>query len=132
MIRSPVSIASTRGFEPPTYRLGGGRSILLSYVDIYISYSLVSLCYIFLLRRIDDRKIHHPLKPYRALESSSFCGLTHKVFLVDTDFQHEVITVQCYNTGNIQITRREFPGGPVVKIPGFHSRGRVCHPWWRN
>ena len=28
------TIASTRGFEPPTYRLGGGRSILLSYADL--------------------------------------------------------------------------------------------------
>ena len=28
-------VASLRGFEPPTYRLGGGRSIRLSYSDIY-------------------------------------------------------------------------------------------------
>ena len=32
--RVAFSLASLRGFEPPTYRLGGGRSILLSYNDI--------------------------------------------------------------------------------------------------
>ena len=32
---SPGQCASTRGFEPPTPRLGGECSILLSYVDVY-------------------------------------------------------------------------------------------------
>lgn len=39
-------LASTRGFEPPTYCLGGSCSILLSYVDVFCScviYCIISL-----------------------------------------------------------------------------------------
>ncbi len=35
-------LASMRGFEPPTYRLGGGRSILLSYMDIYSNVVIIT------------------------------------------------------------------------------------------
>ena len=26
----------------------------------------------------------------------------------------------------------DFPGGPVVKTPRFHCRGRRFDPWWGN
>lgn len=41
-------LASTRGFEPPTYRLGGGRSILLSYVDTRGDCTVIwEVCHVF-------------------------------------------------------------------------------------
>ena len=35
-----VFLASTKGFEPPACRLGGGRSIQLSYVDVFNFFGL--------------------------------------------------------------------------------------------
>ena len=35
-------MASLRGFEPPAYRLGGGRSILLSYSDINLDLYIIA------------------------------------------------------------------------------------------
>ncbi len=38
--KSSFPMASLRGFEPPTPRLGGVCSILLSYRDLYVKMSL--------------------------------------------------------------------------------------------
>ena len=45
------SLAPARGFEPPTYRLGGGRSILLSYAGMYEIVVLLSIWSVHLAAR---------------------------------------------------------------------------------
>ena len=43
------ALASQRGFEPPTCRLGGGRSILLSYCDIFYIIQLFRLIFKYII-----------------------------------------------------------------------------------
>ena len=37
-VGSSVSLVPQKEFESPTFRLGGGRSILLSYWGVYVTY----------------------------------------------------------------------------------------------
>ena len=62
--------ASVRGFEPPAYRLGGGRSILLSYTDkgIFMGvYALKNRYHFLCLRRAHSNS-----------EPGAFCPKSNK------------------------------------------------------
>ena len=63
-------LTSVRGFEPPAYRLGGGRSILLSYTDKGIFMGVYAL-----------KNRYHFLCLRRALSNSgpgAFCPKSNK------------------------------------------------------
>ena len=56
---SVPEMARPRGFEPPTYRLGGGRSILLSYGRVSYPIMIPALAAKVNLGAASDLKEHY-------------------------------------------------------------------------
>ena len=73
-------LASTRGFEPPAFRLGGERSILLSYVDM-ILYTDRQILY---QKNLYRSKSDLSLKPDISAKSPADLRLTEKIFFIYT------------------------------------------------
>ena len=59
---------------------------------------------------------------YKVLKSSGEILLSSEVRIV-------LSTVTVYQE---KLLGWDFPGGPVVKIPSFHSKGPGFHPWSGN
>ena len=90
------------GFEPLAFRLGGGRSILLSYRNISYKYttriirhtpygplSIVS----YFSKKIKS-KFHRALHPNLALEPAARQGFAQQILLVDGHVKLHVVAVQ--------------------------------------
>ena len=61
-------MASSRGFEPPTCRLGGGCSVQLSYDDIRGYYAIVRLFWQEMAPVASRNSSHRPEKEKGALQ----------------------------------------------------------------
>ena len=103
-------LAIARGFEPPTYRLGGGRSILLSYAIIWphvIIAQLYCLIKTTFQKHYKQREHRHHegrsvniLAPRDKYLPSPYNSKQHASDYVRTDQEHKRI----YRASNMQFT----------------------------